>query len=65
MNLMIQKNQMPDPANSSTNEEINQCFNALPAFLQENIKQSGVHFNSAQEMQQIANQMLSHGNSQQ
>ena len=77
MNPIIQKNQASANANlninananantnNNVNAQVNQYFNTLPAFIQENIKQTGVHFNSVQELQQVANQMLSQNNSQQ
>ncbi len=77
MNPIIQKNQASANANlninananantnNNANAQVNQYFNTLPAFIQENIKQTGVQFNSVQELQQVANQMLSQNNSQQ
>lgn len=79
MNPIIQKNQasanrntnsnINPNANANTNNnanaQVNQYFNTLPAFIQENIKQTGVQFNSVQELQQVANQMLSQNNFQQ
>lgn len=66
MNLIIRQNQVNEHLNLNQNkndEEINQAFHALPIFLQENIKQSGIQFQSIQDLQQIANQML-RGNNQ-
>lgn len=77
MNPIIQKNQASANANlninananantnNNANAQVNQYFNTLPAFIQENIKQTGVQFNSVQELQQVANQLLSQNNSQQ
>ena len=77
MNPIIQKNQASANANlninananantnNNVNAQVNQYFNTLPAFIQENIKQTGVQFNSVQELQQVANQMLSQNTSQQ
>ena len=76
MNPIIQKNQASANANlninananantnNNANAQVNQYFNTLPAFIQENIKQTGVQFNSVQELQQVANKMISQNNSQ-
>ena len=67
MNPIIQKNQASANANLNINANANANTNnnTLPAFIQENIKQTGVQFNSVQELQQVANQLLSQNNSQQ
>jgi hypothetical protein len=72
MNPIIQKKQASANINpnanantNNTNDQICQYFNTLPTFIQENIKQTGVQFHSVQELQQVANQMLSQSNSQQ
>ena len=65
VNVNLNANANNTNMNNNVNEQINQYFNSLPAFIQENIKQSGVHFNSVQDIQQVANQMLQGNNSQQ
>ncbi len=64
MNPIIQKKQT-ETINLTSNQngnnpdtELNQYFNTLPAFIQENIKQTGVVFHSVGELQQITTQML-------
>lgn len=69
MNPIIQKNlamkTQPNAQNSASqpnnDAQLDQRFVALPTFLQENIKQSGVTFSNAQELQQVVDQMLKQG----
>lgn len=69
MNPIIQKNlAMKTQMNAQNNAgqpnndaQLDQRFAALPKFLQENIKQSGVTFSNAQELQQVVDQMLKQG----
>lgn len=46
-----QNNQM------AKNLEMQQCFDALPAYMQENIKQCGIQFQSPQQMKEYAQHM--------
>lgn len=39
------------------NPELQQCFDSLPPYMQENIKQSGVQFKCAQDMKEYAEHM--------
>lgn len=65
MNPIIEQNLKNTQNMQNSNNmpsDVAQYFNTLPKFLQENIKQSGTAFNSVQDLQQVANQILK-GNS--
>ena len=49
--MISQNNQM---ANSL---EMQQCFDSLPPYMQENIKQCGIQFQTAQQMKEYAQHM--------
>ena len=46
------------PASSSFTPEMNQYFDTLPAYIQENIKQSNQNFNSLEDLRSVAEKLM-------
>lgn len=53
---MAQANPKNNPLDQ--NPEIQQCFQSLPPYIQESIKQSGVEITSKQQLQQCADNLM-------
>ena len=53
---MAQKNPKSDPL--TQDPMIRQCFDSLPPYVQETVKQSGVEITSREQLQQCANHLL-------
>ena len=53
---MAQKHPKSDPL--TQDPAIRQCFDSLPPYVQETVKQSGVEITSREQLQQCANHLL-------